>query len=56
MNNFVLNNIEVDLLTPAPTEYSISLFKHFHGKVSSALIFTRNLAKEYLYAYAESKI
>ena len=48
MNNFVLNNIEVDMLAPPATaEYSISLFKNFHGKVSSALIFTRNLTKEY---------
>lgn len=46
MNNFVLNNIELDIFTPSPADYSISLFKNFHGKVSSALVFTRNLTKE----------
>lgn len=45
MNNFVLNNIELDLFTPSTSDYQISLFKNFHGKVSSALIFTRNLTK-----------
>lgn len=45
MNNFVLNNIELDIFTPSPSDYTINLFKHFHGKVSSALIFTKNLSK-----------
>ncbi len=47
MNNFVLSNIEVDYFNPTSNEYNITFFKHFHGKISSVLIFTQNLAKEY---------
>ena len=46
MNNFVLNNIEVDYFNPVSNEFSINFFRHFHGKLSSVLIFTQNLAKE----------
>ena len=46
MNNFVLSNIEVDLIDPQPVEYSITMFKKFYGKVFSVLVFTKNLIKE----------
>ena len=46
MNNFVLNNVELDYFTPNSNEFSMSFFKSFHGKVSSVLVFTSNLAKE----------
>ena len=45
MNNFVLNNVEVDYFNPTSNDFSMSFFKNFHGKISSVLVFTSNLAK-----------
>ena len=46
MNNFVLNNIEVDYFSPVSNEFTINMFRGFYGKLSSVLIFTQNIAKE----------
>lgn len=56
MNNFVLNNIEVDVFNNTSNDYSINLFRNFHGKISSVLVFSHNLAKEYCSTYSGFKI
>lgn len=43
MNNFVMTNIEVDMISFNANDFKISLFKNYNGKVFSALVLKSNL-------------
>ena len=46
MNNFVMNGVEIDSINFNSHEFTISMFKNFHGKFYSAMILTEKLAPQ----------